>query len=46
MPLPNNTIIQDGHNKLIDEELAYDVSEMVLEHSRLYPSLTEEQKNV
>lgn len=46
MPVPERTVVEKGMNSLIAEELTYDVNEMKVEHDRLYPCLTDEQRNV
>ena len=46
MPVPNEVVVEDGENKLILREMSYDVAEMLEEHNRLYPCLTEEQRDV
>ena len=46
MPIPKDDIIQEGQNKLILEELSYDVADMQLEHDRLYRGLTDRKSVV
>lgn len=46
MPSPNEMMVSEGNNKLIQEELRYDRSMMEVEHHRLYTCLTDEQKSV
>uniref|UniRef100_A0A803LRG6 ATP-dependent DNA helicase n=1 Tax=Chenopodium quinoa TaxID=63459 RepID=A0A803LRG6_CHEQI len=45
-PLPDQILVSDGLNKLIQEELRYDRAEMEIEHKRLLSCLTDEQKGV
>lgn len=46
MHVPDNVAIHNGQNSLIAEELDYDVVQMMEEHNRLYPCLTDEQRSV
>ena len=46
MPVPNNSVVKNGLNILIAEETSYDVHEMQAEFDRLFPCLTDEQRNV
>ncbi len=44
--MPKDTVIENGMNTLIADELSYDIEEMKAEHGRLYPCLTDEQRGV
>ncbi|KAK9676401.1 hypothetical protein RND81_11G074600 [Saponaria officinalis] len=44
MPLPDETLISESHNKLIQSELMYDRAALSEEHKTLMCSLTDEQK--
>lgn len=46
MPFPNEVIISEAHNKLIQDELCYDMTSLQHEHKTLFSSLTDEQKTV
>ncbi len=45
MKVPDHVIIGDGSNKLIVEEMTYNVEDMRAEHDKLYPCLTDEQRD-
>ncbi|XP_057246817.1 uncharacterized protein LOC130589392 [Beta vulgaris subsp. vulgaris] len=42
-PFPDELIMFEGQNKLIADELSYDIEEMTLEHDKLFKGLTDEQ---
>lgn len=46
MPFPDELIIFEGQNKLIADELSYDIEEMTVEHDKLYKGLTDEQSMI
>lgn len=47
MPSPDTSALHYEGNRLIDDETtAYDVRQLIIDHSNLYGSLTEEQKSV
>ena len=46
MPIPENVVINNGMNNLIVEEMSFDVDEMLEQHNRLYPCLTDEQRDI
>ncbi|KAK9705328.1 hypothetical protein RND81_07G048700 [Saponaria officinalis] len=46
MPLPDETLISEIHNKLIQSELMYDRAALSEEHKTLMCSLTDEQKGI
>ena len=46
MPFPNEVIIFNTQNKLIQDELCYDKNSLKEEHAALLGSFTDEQRNV
>ena len=46
MDMPKDTVVENGMKTLIVDELAYDIEEMKVEHGRLYPCLTDDQRSV
>ncbi|XP_022031084.1 uncharacterized protein LOC110932031 [Helianthus annuus] len=46
MPYPDDNSLRDASNRLINEELSYDVDEVQAEFNRLHQSLTDEQRVV
>ncbi|TXG48657.1 hypothetical protein EZV62_024532 [Acer yangbiense] len=46
LPLPNHSLIQDANNRLIREELSYDIQRLIMEHKELYSGLNVQQMNV
>ncbi|GJZ73835.1 uncharacterized protein Tco_0637981 [Tanacetum coccineum] len=44
MPYPNSEFTMEGYNRLIYDELDYEVPELIIQHQALYDSLTNEQK--
>lgn len=46
MPFPNETILGEGNNKLIQEERRYDRHQLSEEHNQLVSTMTVEQRSV
>ena len=46
IPFPDDMLMSEGRNKLIQDELQYDRSSLQQEHEALCSSLTDEQKEV
>ncbi|KAL2933052.1 ATP-dependent DNA helicase pif1, partial [Bienertia sinuspersici] len=46
IPFPDEMLMTEGQNKLIQDELQYDRSSLHQEHERLHSSLTDEQKGI
>ncbi|KAL6581726.1 hypothetical protein OROMI_005740 [Orobanche minor] len=46
MPLPDDDMVREGNNRLIQQELNYDRSQLEMEHRQLCSSLTDEQKAI
>ncbi|XP_057248444.1 uncharacterized protein LOC125495260 [Beta vulgaris subsp. vulgaris] len=43
MPFPDELVVFEGQNKLIADELSYDIPSLIQEYDKLFPCLTEEQ---
>ncbi|KAL2928062.1 ATP-dependent DNA helicase PIF4, partial [Bienertia sinuspersici] len=46
LPFPDDIIISDGINKLIQDELRYDRASLQAEHNSLFSNLTDEQQEI
>lgn len=46
MPQPDISLISNGHNRLIQDELDYDILALVVEYEKLMSSMTLEQKGI
>ncbi|XP_056694876.1 uncharacterized protein [Spinacia oleracea] len=46
IPFPDDMLMSEGRNKLIQDELQYDKAALHQEHEKLFSSLTDEQKEV
>ncbi|XP_020081827.1 uncharacterized protein LOC109705509 [Ananas comosus] len=46
LPIPNRFVLEDMSNKLLREELDYDVCALKLEHTKLFEGLNEEQLTI
>ncbi|KAL2906152.1 hypothetical protein RDABS01_004862, partial [Bienertia sinuspersici] len=46
IPFPDEMLMTEGQNKLIQDELQYDRSSLHQEQERLHSSLTDEQKDI
>ena len=45
-PIPDELYTMAGYNRMVYDELNYDVDELIVEHQTLYGSLTDEQKGI
>ncbi|XP_048493212.1 uncharacterized protein LOC104903169 [Beta vulgaris subsp. vulgaris] len=43
MPFPDELVVFEGQNKLIADELSYDIPSLIQDYDKLFPCLTEEQ---
>ena len=46
MPYPDTEFTMEGYNRLIYDELNYNIPDLIIQHQTLYGSLTSEQKGV
>lgn len=46
MPLPNISLLIESQNKLLEEELNYDIESLADEHVRLMLTMTKEQRRI
>lgn len=46
MPLPNISLLIESQNKLLEEELNYDIESLADEHVRLMLTMTEKQRRI
>ena len=46
MPYPNSEFTMEDYNRLIYDELNYNIPDLIVQHDSLYASLTDEQKGI